>query len=222
MIKIAPSILSADFINLGRDIDSISNADIIHFDVMDGLFVPNLSFGLPVLKAVRAYTDMEIDAHLMIERPIRYVEGFCRAGADIVTIHVEADNISEISRAIDIIRARGKKAGLAIKPGTGVGAIAPFLSRLNQVLCMTVEPGFGGQSLRMDVLPKVREVRKMITDYEYDCDVAVDGGVNRITGKLCAEAGANVLVNGTGIFEAKDRGTYIEELRGELSPYFDI
>ncbi|MBQ2230526.1 MAG: ribulose-phosphate 3-epimerase, partial [Oscillospiraceae bacterium] len=152
MIKIAPSILSADFINLGRDIDSISNADIIHFDVMDGLFVPNLSFGLPVLKAVRAYTDMEIDAHLMIERPIRYVEGFCRAGADIVTIHVEADNISEISRAIDIIRARGKKAGLAIKPGTGVGAIAPFLSRLNQVLCMTVEPGFGGQSLRMDVL----------------------------------------------------------------------
>ena len=222
MIKIAPSILSADFINLGRDIDSIAAADEIHFDVMDGLFVPNLSFGLPVLKAVRGYTDMVIDVHLMIERPIRYVENFCRAGADLVAVHVEADTPEAISQAIDIIRARGKKAGVAIKPGTPASALEPFIDRLGEVICMTVEPGFGGQSLRMDVLKKVAEVRKMVESRGLNCDISVDGGVNRATAPLCVEAGANVLVNGTGIFSAENRERNIEELRGSLQPYFDV
>lgn len=216
MIKIAPSILSADFIRLGEEIDSVHNADMLHFDVMDGVFVPNLSFGLPVLKAVRAYTDMVIDVHLMIMKPVRYVESFCRAGADIITVHAEADTAEGISQAVDVIRARGKKAGVAIKPGTPASELEPYIDRLDKILCMTVEPGFGGQTLKMEVLDKMREVRNMLSDRGRRCDIEVDGGVNRGTAGLCKAAGADVLVIGTGIFNKTNRAEYIEELKGLL------
>ncbi|MGX8699047.1 MAG: ribulose-phosphate 3-epimerase [bacterium] len=217
MIKISPSILSADFIRLGEEVDSVRTADELHFDVMDGDFVPNLSFGIPVLKAVRDYTDMVIDAHLMIQKPLRHVEGICRAGADYVVIHMEADTPENISLAIDLIRARGKKAGLALKPATSASVLLPYLDRLNKVLCMTVEPGFGGQTMKIEVLDKVREVRRMVDERGLDCDVAVDGGVNRGTATLCKAAGANCLVIGNGIFKKTDRAAYISEIRSLLA-----
>ncbi|MBQ8390702.1 MAG: ribulose-phosphate 3-epimerase, partial [Oscillibacter sp.] len=146
MIKIAPSILSADFANLERDIQRISAADYVHVDVMDGLFVPNITIGIPVVKALRPTTTLPLDVHLMIVEPIRYVEQFCDAGADIITIHVESDTEENTSRAIDLIHAKGKKAGIVLKPNTPAEAALPFLEKVDIILVMTVEPGFGGQS----------------------------------------------------------------------------
>ena len=166
MIKVAPSILSADFSKLGAEVEDIrlGGADYVHFDVMDGRFVPNISIGIPVLKSLRKATEMFIDAHLMILEPIRYAEAFCRAGADLVNVHVEADSEENILAAIDTIRALGKKAGITLKPGTPAEAVRPFIDKVDLILVMTVEPGFGGQSFMQDMLPRSRPSAELSTD----------------------------------------------------------
>ena len=214
MIKISPSILSADFTKLGEDIESIKTADYLHFDVMDGVFVPNISVGVPVLQSVRKFTDMVLDVHLMITKPHKYVKIFADAGADIIVFHVEADEPQDIFEAIKTVKDCGKKVGLSLKPKTPAEAIIPYLHLLDMVLVMTVEPGFSGQSFMADMMPKVSAIRKMITDNGYECDVEVDGGVNPETAKVCIEAGANVLVAGSDVFKQADRAARIEVLRG--------
>ena len=214
MIKIAPSILSADFANLERDIQKISTADYVHVDVMDGLFVPNITIGIPVVKALRPTTALPLDVHLMIDRPVRYVEKFCDAGADIVTCHVEADTEENTREALAKIHAKGKKAGVVLKPKTPAEAVLPFLDDCDIVLVMTVEPGFGGQSFMADMMPKVAQIRKWIDERGLDCELEVDGGVGPATRDACVEAGANVLVAGSAVYGAEDIPARIRELRG--------
>ena len=215
MIKIAPSILSADFSRLGNEITDIRSggADYIHFDVMDGEFVPNISIGIPVLKSLRKITDMFIDVHLMITTPLRFAKAFCDAGADLVVFHVEADSYQNISDAIDVVKAQGKKVGLAVKPRTPAAVLYPFIERLDLVLVMTVEPGFGGQSFMPDQLPKIKELRHEIERRGLDCELGVDGGVDPVTAKLCKAAGANVLVAGSAVFGKADRAAQIAAIR---------
>jgi len=215
MIKTAPSILSADFNILGAEIEDVRNcgADYIHFDVMDGIFVPNISIGIPVLSSVRKNTDMTLDAHLMIDRPLRYVKSFCDAGADIVTIHIESDTPENIEAAIDEVKARGKRAGLSVKPKTPASAVLPYIAKLDLVLVMTVEPGFGGQSFMWDMLPKIAWVRKIIDSHNPDCELEVDGGIAPDTAKAVKEAGANVLVAGSSVFRERDRKEIITAIR---------
>ena len=215
MVKIAPSILSADFARLGDDILSVSSADYLHFDVMDGVFVPNISIGIPVLESVRRFTGMVLDVHLMITEPSRYVKQFCDAGADIVVFHVEADSPENISAAIDEIHACGKKAGLSVKPRTEVSALYPYIDRLDLALIMTVEPGFGGQSFMADQLPKMSALRECISSHGVNCEIEVDGGINPDTARLCVSAGANVLVAGSDVFKAENRAGRIASLRGD-------
>ena len=214
MIKISPSILSADFANLERDIHRISDADYVHVDVMDGVVVPNISIGIPVLKSIRKVTDMFLDVHLMITKPVRYVEEFCDAGADLVTVHVESDFPENIQAAIDKIHAKGKKAGVVLKPNTRAEAVLPFLDKCDIVLVMTVEPGFGGQKFMADMMPKVSAIRRYIDERNLDCELEVDGGVDAVTCKTCIEAGANVLVAGSAVYKAADIPAKIKELRG--------
>ena len=214
MTKIAPSILSADFTKLGQDIDSIKTADYLHFDVMDGIFVPNISIGIPVLESVRKYTDMVLDVHLMITEPVRYVERFADAGADIVVFHLEADTPENIALAIEKVKAKGKKVGISIKPKTPAEELIPYMKDLDLALVMTVEPGFGGQKFMADMMPKVELLRKYIDENGLDCELEVDGGVNPETAAVCRAAGANVLVAGSDVFKAADRAARIESLRG--------
>ena len=214
MIKIAPSILSADFANLERDIQKIASADYVHVDVMDGLFVPNITIGIPVVKALRPTTSLPLDVHLMIERPVRYVEKFCDAGADIVTCHVESDTEENIREALAKTHAKGKKAGVVVKPKTPAEAVLPFLDDCDIVLVMTVEPGFGGQSFMADMMPKVAQIRQWIDARGLDCELEVDGGVSIQTRDECVGAGANVLVAGSAVYGADDIPARIEELRG--------
>lgn len=214
MIKIAPSILSADFANLERDIRRIATADYVHVDVMDGLFVPNITIGIPVVRCIRPTTELPLDVHLMIERPVRYVEQFCKAGADIVTVHVEADTEDNTKNALELVHGCGKKAGVVLKPKTPAEAVLPFLDQCDMVLVMTVEPGFGGQSFMADMMGKVRQVRAWITERGLSCDVEVDGGVDPVTSRICVEAGANVLVAGSAVYKAADIPGRIRELRG--------
>lgn len=215
MIKIAPSILSADFTKLGNDVDECLNggADYIHFDVMDGIFVPNISIGIPVLKSLRKHTNGFIDVHLMIDRPVRYVESFVNAGADLLTFHVEADIKENIQAAIDKTKNMNVKAGLSLKPGTSVDAVIPFMDDLDLVLVMTVEPGFGGQSFMHDMIPKIEQLSKYINDHNLNCELEVDGGVDINTAPLVKKAGANVLVAGSAVFKEKDRAAIIHSLR---------
>ena len=213
MIKIAPSILAADFAKLGDEIKSVSSADYLHFDVMDGMFVSNISFGIPVLESVRKITDMVLDVHLMIEKPLRYVSKFAKSGADIITFHVEAEEPANILKAINEIHDLGKKAGLSIKPDTPADAILPYIDSLDLVLVMTVEPGYGGQSFISAMLPKISELHNTINTRNLDCELEVDGGINIRTAKLCVRAGANVLVAGVDIFSATDRAAQIKKLR---------
>ena len=214
MIKIAPSILSADFAYLGRDVEAIKTADYVHFDVMDGIFVPNISIGIPVLKSIRKVTALPIDAHLMIVQPVHYVEQFCDAGADIVTCHVEADTPENIRLALEKIHARGKRAGVVVKPNTRAEAVLPFIKECDIILVMTVEPGFGGQKFMADMMPKVALIREFINAMNPACELEVDGGVDAQTCHACIEAGANVLVAGSAVYKAADIPAKIAELRG--------
>ena len=215
MIKIAPSILSADFANLERDIRRIDTADYVHVDVMDGLFVPNITIGIPVVKSIRPTTALPLDVHLMIDRPVRYVETFCQAGADIVTVHVEADTEENTGKALELIRSQGKRPGVVIKPGTPAEAVLPFLDQCAMVLVMTVEPGFGGQAFMPDMMDKVRAIRGWIHSRGLDCELEVDGGVDPVTCKVVIENGANVLVAGSAVYKAADIPGRIRELRGQ-------
>lgn len=214
MIKIAPSILAADFANLERDIRRISTADYVHVDVMDGMFVPNISIGIPVVKSIRPTTNLPLDVHLMIVQPERYVEQFCDAGADLVTVHVESDTQANIHSAIDKILAKGKRAGIVLKPKTPAEAVLPFLEKVSLILVMTVEPGFGGQTFMADQMEKVSALRQLIDQRNPSCELEVDGGVDPQTCKVCIQAGANVLVAGSAVYMAADIPARIQELRG--------
>ncbi|MBQ9373452.1 MAG: ribulose-phosphate 3-epimerase [Candidatus Faecousia sp.] len=210
MIKVAPSILSADFVNLERDIRALgpAGADYVHVDVMDGLFVPNLTIGLPVVKAISRISPLPLDVHLMIDRPLRYAERFCEAGADVLTLHVEADTPEHTREALETIRACGKKAGLSLKPGTPAEAALPYLELCDLILVMTVEPGFGGQKFMADMMPKLKTLRRWLDGKNPGCELEVDGGVNAETARICRENGADVLVAGSAWFKAPDPAAF--------------
>ena len=212
MAKIAPSILSADFANLERDIHDLerNGADWVHVDIMDGIFVPNISIGIPVVQALRPVTDLPLDVHLMIDRPIRYVEQFVKAGADWLTIHIEADQPQNTLEALDKIRALGCKSGIVIKPKTPVEAAIPYLEKVDMILVMTVEPGFGGQKFMADQMDKVRQIKEWLDDVNPECLLEVDGGVDSVTHTVCKEAGANVLVAGSAYFKAEDKAAFVK------------
>ena len=214
MIKIAPSILSADFANLERDVKKIATADYVHVDVMDGAFVPNMSFGMPVVQSLRKCTDMFLDVHLMIEKPVRYVEQFAKAGADLLSIHLEADHPTRIAEALRIMDECKVKKAVALRPITSAKAILPYIEQLDLVLVMTVEPGFGGQAFMPAQLDTIREVREIINKYNPACELEVDGGIAPKTAPLVIEAGANVLVAGSAVYGAEDIPGAIQALRG--------
>ncbi len=214
MAILSPSILSCDYMNMQRDFENCKNAGCrwLHVDIMDGHFVPNLSFGYSLVQAMRPVTDLVLDVHLMIDRPIQYAENFCKAGADYLTVHVEADTPENIHRTLDLIRAMGVKPGIVVKPKTPAEAVAPFLHKCDLVLVMTVEPGFGGQKFMADMMPKVRQLRAMIDAVNPDCHLEVDGGVDQETAEICKAAGANVLVAGSAYFKAEDKPAFVKAL----------
>lgn len=200
MNYLAPSILSADFSKLGEQIETIdkAGAQYVHFDVMDGSFVPNISFGAPVLKSIRKCTERKIDAHLMVEEPIRFVEDFAKAGADIITVHAEA--CKHLDRTLEFIKEQGALAGVALNPATPLSAIEWVLPKVDMVLIMTVNPGFGGQKLISYTIEKVRKLKQMIDENGYNIDIQVDGGINKDNVTSVLDAGANVFVAGSAVF----------------------
>ena len=214
MIKIAPSILSADFVNLERDIKRVSTADWLHVDVMDGHFVPNLTIGIPVVKSIRKCTDMFLDVHLMIDKPVRYIEDFAKAGADLLSVHLEADGPAGIAQALRVMEDCGVKKAVALRPITSPKAILPYLENLDMVLVMTVEPGFGGQSFMADQLDTISQVRSLIRQYNPGCRLQVDGGINPETARRVIAAGADTLVAGSAVYGAADPAMAIAALRG--------
>lgn len=215
MVKIAPSILSADFANLERDIKQVSSADYLHVDVMDGAFVPNITIGIPVVQSIRKCTDMFLDVHLMVDKPARYIEAFAQAGADMLSVHLEADHPSRIADALRAMGANGVKKAVALRPITSARAVLPYLEGLDMVLVMTVEPGFGGQKFMEDQLSTIREVRALIDRYNPACELEVDGGVGPANAKTVIEAGATVLVAGSAVYGAEDPEAAIAALRRE-------
>ena len=214
MAILSPSILSADYMNMERDLKATAGMGVkwLHVDIMDGLFVPNLSFGYSMVAAMRKVTDQVLDVHLMIDRPIRYVENFCKAGADYLTIHVEADTRENTKAALEKIRALGVKPGIVVKPKTSAEEIAEFLPMVDLVLVMTVEPGFGGQKFMADMMPKLKKLREMLDEVNPACHLEVDGGVDLVTGVTCKENGADVLVAGSAFFGAADRGAFTKQI----------
>lgn len=212
-MKIAPSILSADFSRLGEEVHRVEecNADWLHVDVMDGMFVPNITIGPAVIRNIRPLTSLPFDVHLMITRPERYLKDFASAGADYITIHVEAcDSIKE---SIAEIHSLGKKAGISINPATPLEKAMPFFDQIELLLIMTVNPGFGGQSFMHEVVPKIVQARRMLDDGDHQFDIEIDGGINASTGKLCAEAGATALAAGSALFGSKDMRQEISSWR---------
>ena len=212
MAKLAPSILAADFMNMERDIHNIEKmgADWVHVDIMDGIFVPNISIGIPVVQALRKITDLPLDVHLMIDRPIRYVEEFVKAGADWLTIHIEADQPQNTLDALNKIRELGCKAAISLKPRTPAEAALPYLDKCDMVLVMTVEPGFGGQKFMADQMGKMKKLREMLDEVNPGCIIEVDGGVDANTQAVCKENGAEVLVAGSAYFKAADRAAFVK------------
>ncbi len=216
MAKIAPSILSADFANLERDIRGIAEngGDWVHVDVMDGHFVPNITIGIPVVKALRKVTDLPLDVHLMIDRPIRYAEDFIKAGADWLTIHIEADTEENNLACLDKIRKLGCKAAISLKPGTPAEAAIPYLTKCDMILVMTVEPGFGGQKFMADMMPKLKALRAMLDRVNPACILEVDGGVDQNTCAVCKENGAEVLVAGSAYFGSTEKAAFVKLVQG--------
>ena len=214
MAIVAPSVLSADFANLRRELDDMKAAGItwVHVDIMDGHFVPNISIGVPVVECMRKVTDLTLDVHLMITQPIRFAETFCKAGADLVTVHLEADTPEKIHETLARIRAMGVKAGISIKPGTPAEALEPFLKEVDLILVMTVEPGFGGQKFMADMMPKLRTLRDRLQCVNPECLLEVDGGIDSITAPIVKENGANVLVSGSAYFRSDDKKSFIDAL----------
>ncbi|MBN6887113.1 ribulose-phosphate 3-epimerase [Cytobacillus horneckiae] len=214
MVKIAPSILSADFSKLGEEIKDVEQggADYIHVDVMDGHFVPNITIGPLIVDAIRPITKLPLDVHLMIENPDQYIEAFAKAGADYITVHVEA--CQHLHRTIQLIKSYGIKAGVVLNPATPVQSIKHVLEDIDMVLLMTVNPGFGGQKFITSVLPKIAEVKQLIEAGDLQVEIEVDGGVNEETAKLCMEAGADVLVAGSAVYNKENRAEAIAAIRG--------
>ena len=214
MAIIAPSILSADYMNFERDLTMTKEmgAKWLHVDIMDGIFVPNITFGPGVVKGMRKVSDLVLDVHLMIDRPIRYVKHFCEAGADYLTIHVEADTPENTREALKMIRELGVKPGIVVKPNTPAEAIAEYLPMVDMVLVMTVEPGFGGQKFMAHMMPKVKQLRAMLDEVNPTCHLEVDGGVDMVTVETCKENGANVMVAGSAFYGAKDKKAFVEAI----------
>jgi ribulose-phosphate 3-epimerase len=214
MVKIAPSILSADFSKLGEEISDVEKggAELIHVDVMDGHFVPNITIGPLVVESIRPITKLPLDVHLMIENPDQYIESFAKAGADYITVHVEA--CRHLHRTIQLIKSFGVKAGVVLNPATPVQLIEPILEELDIVLLMSVNPGFGGQKFIPSVLNKIKQVRDLAKQKDIKLEIEVDGGVNEQTARLCIEAGATILVAGSAVYNQEDRGKAISILKG--------
>ena len=212
---LAPSMMCADMMNVERDLRVLEEEgiELLHIDVMDGMFVQNISFGIPVLMSVRNSTEAFIDVHLMIEQPLRYVKRFCEAGADLVNCHVEADSTENTIKALELIRSCGKKTGITLSPGTYADAVMPFIDMVDLVLVMTVYPGLGGQTLIYDQLDVVSSVRRIIDDHNPACELEVDGGITLETAAAAVSAGANVLVSGSTVFHSDNRMEIIRALR---------
>ena len=212
MAKIAPSILSADFANLEAAVQNIAEngADWVLVDVMDGLFVPNITIGIPVVDALRKVTDLPLDVHLMIDRPIRYVGHFCKAGANWLTIHLESDTEENIHVALRLIRSLGVHPALSIKPNTPAEAVKPFLTEVDMILVMTVEPGFGGQKFMYEQMAKTKQIRGWLDALNPECLIEVDGGVDKYTCPICKEHGVDVMVTGSAYFKAEDRAKFVQ------------
>ena len=216
MVKIAPSILSADFANLGRDIESIEKygADVVHFDVMEGRYVPNISFGVPIMKSIKGLTKLPFDVHLMIEEPSKYIEDFAKSGADIITFHYEAE--THIDRTINYIKSFGVKAGIALNPGTSVSIIKDLIPSLDMVLIMSVNPGFGGQKYIPYASEKIRELKKLKDELNKDLIIEVDGGVGKDNIKDIVNCGVDLVVAGSAVFKDGKIEENLKELRGAL------